>query len=225
MPNEVYSSLTNLIKWTENSSARKEKIRFITPHCTAIKAKGLTIASQFCDTARKASANYVIGSDIAIVANVPENRRAWTSSSAWNDQRAITIECASGHMTPYEFCEGVYNRLIDLSADIVVRNGYSRLIYLGSLDATKNALSNSKYSDAMFVTLHKWYASKQCPGMWMINRLHEYCDEVNRRIGLAVSDQPERIYKVQVGAFKNFDNAKKMADNLKMLGFDTLIIF
>lgn len=224
MANEVYSSLTNLIKWSDNSSARKEKIRIITPHCTAVKAKGLTIASNFCDPARKASANYIIGSDCAVVANVPENRRAWTSSSAWNDQRAITIECASSNITPYEFCDGVYGKLVEVSADILKRYGYSRLIYLGSLDATKSVLTNSQYYDAMFVTLHKWYTAKQCPGMWMINRLSEYCDLVTARVSGQTDEKTAQIYRVQVGAFTDREKAVRMRNNLKMLGYDAIVV-
>lgn len=224
MRNEVYSASVDLIKWTVNCSARKEKIRIITPHCTAVKANGLVIASRFCDPAQKVSANYIIGRDCELVANVPENKRAWTSSSAWNDQRAITIECASGNITPYEFCDGVYDKLVKLSADILNRYGYNRLVYLGSLDATKNALENADYSDAMFVTLHKWYANKQCPGMWFIHRISEYCDLVTERVSGQLDEKTGKLYRVQIGAYKDLSNATRMASNLKMLGYDAIIV-
>ena len=46
----------------------------------------------------KSSANYYIGKDGEILVGVPEDRRAWTSSSRENDYQSITIEgLASRH--------------------------------------------------------------------------------------------------------------------------------
>jgi len=52
-----------------------------------------------------------------------EKNRSWCSSSNANDQRAVTIECASDTSAPYAFKTVVYNKLIDLCVDICKRNG------------------------------------------------------------------------------------------------------
>lgn len=52
-----------------------------------------------------------------------EKNRSWCSSSNANDQRAVTIECASDMSEPYAMNSAVYNSLIKLCVDICRRNG------------------------------------------------------------------------------------------------------
>lgn len=58
---------------------------------------------------------------------VEEKNRSWCSSSSANDQRAITIECASDTTEPYAFRDIVYQTLIKLCVDICQRNGKNKL--------------------------------------------------------------------------------------------------
>lgn len=67
-----------------------------------------------------------------------EKNRSWCSSSNTNDQRAVTIECASDTSAPYAFKTVVYNKLIDLCVDICKRNGKKKLIWLGDKNKTLN---------------------------------------------------------------------------------------
>ena len=53
---------------------------------------------------------------------VEEKNRSWCTSSNANDQRAITIECASDTTEPYAFRDVVYQTLIKLCIDICKRN-------------------------------------------------------------------------------------------------------
>ena len=95
---------------------------------------------------------------------VEEKNRSWCSSSASNDQRAVTIECASDSKAPYAFKDVVYNKLIELCTDICKRNGKTRLLWLGDKDKT---LGYTPAPDEMVLTVHRWFANKSCPGDWM----------------------------------------------------------
>ena len=78
---------------------------------------------RLCPASRQASSNYGIGLDGAVGMYVEECNRSWCSSSNANDQRAVTIECASDTTAPYAFRQVVYDRLIELCVDICKRNG------------------------------------------------------------------------------------------------------
>ena len=84
----------------------------------------------FAQPSKQASCNYDIGSDGRIGLVVNENERSWCSSSEANDQRAVTIECASDKTNPYTFNAKVYASLIKLCIDICKRNGKKKLIWI-----------------------------------------------------------------------------------------------
>ena len=77
---------------------------------------------------RQASCNYGIGKDGRISLCVEEKNRSWCSSSNANDQRAVTIECASDMSEPYAMNNAVYNSLVKLCIDICKRNGKKKLL-------------------------------------------------------------------------------------------------
>lgn len=90
---------------------------------------------------------------------VEEEDRSWCSSSGSNDNRAVTIECASDTTAPYAMNDKVYATLMELCVDICKRNGKSKLIWLGDKDKT---LAYSPKSDEMLITVHRWFANKSC---------------------------------------------------------------
>ena len=106
---------------------------------------------------------------------VEEKNRSWCSSSNANDQRAITIECASDPKPPYAFKQVVYETLIKLCIDICKRNGKKKLLWFG--DKTKS-LNYKPKSDEMVLTVHRWFANKSCPGDWMYARMGDLADKV-----------------------------------------------
>ena len=75
--------------------------------------------------------------------HVEEKNRSWCSSSAANDQRAITIECASDATEPYAFKDVVYNKLIELCVDICKRNGKNKLLWFGDKTKTLNYIKQA----------------------------------------------------------------------------------
>ena len=153
----MYSSLCNKIYnfGTRKSNTRVEKITKITPHHMAGNLDPYNCAKWHCNGDREASANYYIGTDGTIVGGVDENRRAWTSSSGWNDQKAITIEVANNSLAPnWTISDKAYASLVKLCADICKRYGITP-----KYDGTKNGS----------VTTHDMYASTLCPGPYLKN--------------------------------------------------------
>ena len=78
-----------------HSGLRTHTIDRITPHCVVGQCTVETLGSIFMDRNYEASCNYGIGKDGRVALIVEEKNRSWCSSSNENDQRAITIECAS----------------------------------------------------------------------------------------------------------------------------------
>lgn len=179
------STLATITVLSPNHSGQRTKaIDRITPHCVVGQLSAANVASGFANKSRQASSNYIIGKDGEICLCVPESNRSWCTSSAENDQRAITIECASDNTEPYAFKDIVYNKLVDMCEDICRRNMKNRLIWIE--DKTK-ALAYQPKADEMQLTVHRWYANKSCPGNWMFARMGKLADEVNNRLAGTVA--------------------------------------
>ena len=174
------SPLVSYTKLSPNHSGqRTHSIDRITPHCVVGQCSVETLGNIFLPTSRQASSNYGIGVDGRVGMYVEEKNRSWCSSSAANDQRAITIECASDNTEPYAFKDVVYKRLIELCTDICKRNGKTKLLWLG--EKTK-ALNYTPKSDEMVLTVHRWFANKSCPGNWMYARMDDLADKVTAQL-------------------------------------------
>ena len=215
------SSLVSYTKLSPNHSGqRTHSIDRITPHCVVGQCSVETLGNIFLPTSRQASCNYGIGVDGRVGMYVEEKNRSWCSSSSANDQRAITIECASDTTEPYAFKDVVYQKLITLCVDICKRNGKKKLLWLGNKDKT---LSYEPKSDEMVLTVHRWFANKSCPGNWMYARMGDLAEKVTAQLG-GSADTPTvttQLYRVrktwsdsksQKGAYKILSNAKKCAD-------------
>lgn len=222
------SSLVSYTKLSPNHSGqRTHSIDRITPHCVVGQCSVETLGNIFLPTSRQASCNYGIGVDGRVGMYVEEKNRSWCSSSSANDQRAVTIECASDTTEPYAFKDVVYQKLITLCVDICKRNGKKKLLWLGDKDKT---LSYEPKSDEMVLTVHRWFANKSCPGNWMYARMGDLAAKVTAQLGGGASEDTEAEYpekltagyyrvrkawsnsKSQKGAYKILSNAKKCAD-------------
>lgn len=110
---------------------------------------------------------------------VDECNRSWCSSSNANDQRAVTIECASDMSDPYAMTNAVYEKLIALCVDICRRNGKTKLIWFGDKNTS---LNYSPKSNEMVLTVHRWFANKSCPGDWLYSRLGDVANRVTAQL-------------------------------------------
>lgn len=170
---------SSLVDYTDlspnNSGLRTHGIDRITPHCVVGQVSVERLGEIFEPRNKEASCNYGIGEDGRVLLCVEEKNRSWCSSSSENDNRAVTIECASDSYDPYAFKDVVYQKLITLCADICKRNGKTRLIWLGSKDKTLNYTPDSK---EMVLTVHRWFDNKACPGDWMYARMGDLANKV-----------------------------------------------
>lgn len=189
------------IKSPNHSGTRTRKIDRVTPHCVVGQLSAESIGNCFVNPSRQASCNYGIGEDGRVVLVVDESNVSWCSSSNANDQRAVTIECASDLHSPYAFNNEVYNKLIDLCVDICKRNGKKKMVWIA--DKTK-ALAYEPKTDEMQLTVHRWFANKSCPGDWLFNRMGDLANKVNESLSKAsgwVQDEKGWWYRNEDGSY------------------------
>ena len=158
-------------------------IERITPHCVVGQCSVEALGAEFSGTKKKSS-NYGIDKDGRVGMFVPEDRRAVTSSSSANDSRSVTIECASDIEGPQAFRPVVYDRLIELCADVCRRNGKTTLRWIPDRAA---ALAYAPAEDEMLLTVHRWFAATGCPGDWLMARM----DELAARVTAALQPPKE----------------------------------
>lgn len=183
------SPLVNYVKLSPNHSGqRTHAIDRITPHCVVGQCSVERLGEIFAPKERQASSNYGIGADGRVGMYVEEKNRSWCSSSNANDQRAVTIECASDASHPYAFKDVVYNKLIELCVDICKRNGKTKLLWLGDKDKT---LAYKPAANEMVLTVHRWFANKSCPGDWMYARMGDLAAKVTAKLGGTTVTKPE----------------------------------
>ena len=160
--------IDNVVLTKKHSGKRTHKVQAFVIHHMAAKWTGKRCAEYFRDTpSRQASANYCIGYDGDVALNVEETNRAWTSSSAWADNRAITYELGNsktGH--PWEVSDKTINKLIVMLAEQHKRYGIKKASYTGDTSGT--------------LWRHDWFASTNCPGPYLGGKLSYIANEVNK---------------------------------------------
>ena len=169
------SSLVNYRRLSPNHSGiRQHKIDTVSIHCMAGNLTVEQCGRLFADPNTQASSNYGIGSDGRIALYVDEINRSWCTSSAANDNRAVTIEVANtvGY-EPYPVSDAAYNSLIKLLADICKRNGIPELRW----QANPSLIGNTAQQN---MTVHRWFANKSCPGTWLYQRHGQIAADVNK---------------------------------------------
>ena len=218
------SSLVSYKKISPNSSnPRNRKIDKITIHHMAGNLSVEACGKVFETTDRQASSNYGVGTDGRIGLYVDESRRAWTSSNRDNDNRAVTIEVANDGGAPdWHVSDKALEATIALCVDICQRNGIQKLNFTG--DKSGN------------LTMHKYFASTECPGKYLGGKFPYIADEVNRRLSAAQKDQVSTdqnsgsgstggvLYRVQVGAYSKKSNAENQLAKIKAAGFSDAFI-
>lgn len=209
------------------SRPRNAKIDTITIHCVVGQVTAESLGDWLANPSALASANYGVDKDGRVGLYVNECDRSWCSSSAPNDNRAVTIEVASDAAHPYAVTEKAMAGLIELVTDICQRNGIARLLWRGDRSLIGQV-------DRQNMTVHRWFANKACPGDYLYERHASIAEEVNRRLGASVTPPtPEpppvgQLYRVrreradsasQIGAYSSLDNAKTAADANRSGGY------
>lgn len=194
------SSLVNYTRISPNrNSPRNHKIDTITIHCVVGQCSVETLGNIFANSNIEASSNYGVGYDGRIGMYVEEKDRSWCSSSASNDNRAITIEVASDTYHPYAVNDAAYEALIKLVADICRRNGIKELKW----KADKSLIGQV---DKQNMTVHRWFANKSCPGDYLYSRHGDIAKRVNALLG--ASGGSNQAVELKVGNTINFLGGK-----------------
>lgn len=175
-----FSKLATVFVSSPNrNKVRTNKIIYFTPHCMVGQMTAKRCGELFANVSYQASSNYGIGKDGEIGGYVDEEDRSWCSSSAWNDNRAITVECASDTKHPYAMNQKVWNSLVKLAVDICQRYGKNKMLWFND---KKTTLAYVPKSNEMVITCHRFFAQKSCPGDWLYSRLGKFADEVNAKL-------------------------------------------
>lgn len=188
------SSLVTYKRLTGNYDPRNHKIDTITIHCYV----GQVTAKQGCDyfysTGREVSSNYVVGRDGSIGLSVEEKNRAWTSFSPSNDHRAITIETACDTKAPYKVNNAAYNALINLCVDICKRNGIKKLVW------SNNKTDRINHRNGCNMTVHRDFASTDCPGKYLMERMADIANQANKKLGAAATTTTKPTTTIKIDA-------------------------
>lgn len=148
---------------------RAAQIDSITIHHMGADLQLAELGERFDNQDRRSSANYGIDSQGRIGIFVEETNRAWTSSNAANDARAVTVEVANDEVGgDWHVSDAAFAALVELCADVCRRNDIAELTYTG--DERGN------------LTCHRMFANTLCPGPYLEGRLGELAAAVNERL-------------------------------------------
>ncbi len=227
------SKLVDYVKISPNkTSPRKAKITKITPHNMAGDLSVETVGNGFSSKTRAASSNYGIDNKGRVGMYVEEKDRSWCSSSAENDNQAVTIEVANApgasSKNGWKVTDLAFDKLVELCIDICKRNGISKLVYTG--DKKGN------------LTRHNMFKNTSCPGPYLQSKFPELAERVNKalegdkgheaELAKPTVEKPKEqankapLYRVrkawsdaasQIGAYTELENAKKEVD--KRVGY------
>lgn len=167
----------------------------------------------FANKNRQASSNYGVDNKGNVGLYVDEKDRAWTTGSREIDQKAITIEVANSEAGgDWPVSATALQKTIDLCADICKRNGIKELKFTGDKSGNLHA--------------HRWYQSTNCPGPYLYGKFSYIAEKVNSILKgeEPEEEKPEKLYRVQVGAYRNRTNAERMRNTLKQAGFNDVFI-
>lgn len=133
----------------------------------------------------EASSNYGIGSDGRIALYVDERDRSWCTSSSSNDNRAVTIEVANNSGGPnWSVSKKAYEALISLLTDICQRNGIKELLWKGN----KSLIGQVSKQN---MTVHRWFAQKECPGDYLYRLHYDIANRVNANLAPKIEEEED----------------------------------
>lgn len=194
-----YSKLTN--KYIPASSKNYSKGRAgkkvikITPHHMAGNLTIEELGKLWQNPSRRASSNYGIDSKGRIGCYVDEENRSWCSSSASNDNQAITIEVANDGGAPnWHISDKAIDSLVKLCIDICTRYKITKINYTG------NANGN--------LTEHRYFVATLCPGPYMHGLMPTIAKRINA--GLKPSPTPTDDFLPSKGWWGRYDKDQRV---------------
>lgn len=203
------------------SKRQSDKLKYMLVHCVVGQHSAIQTAQSFAKESRQASSNYIVGKDGEICLCVEEQNRAWTSGGKYTvngltgrlaDHAGITIEVASDPKTPYAFNDKAYTTTIQLVAEILQRNGKTKLVYIPDKN---QATLYEPQDNEMVLMYHRWFDARSCPGDWFVSKAPEFVNAVNALLGNVqpVQPQPQPVQPIadEVYIVKKGDTLSKIA--------------
>lgn len=183
------SSLVSGVMWSPSYTAKRQyKIDTIIIHCMAGTYDAKRCGQLFADPSRKASSHYGISSNGEIWQYVPEKYRAWTTGgdkvcNGWTgsqyDHRSVTIEVSNttlGNTNPaYQVSAEAMRSIINICTDICRRNGIPQLLWANNPKLVGDASKQN-------MALHRWFATKSCPGDFLVMCMANIALAVNQNL-------------------------------------------
>ncbi len=203
------SSLVNVTVWCAEGNYGHgrfgRRIEIITLHHMAGILSALQCGRIFQQTGRLASANYGVGKDAEVGLYVDEYNTSYANANWDANCKAVTIEISNSFIGGnYPVSDKVLKKVIQLVADIALRNSLGRLV------KGKN------------LTWHSMYSNTYCPGDYLRSKMNYIVSEANKII--EKTDSKGSLFKVQVGAFKNKKYAEALERELKSKKISTYMI-
>lgn len=172
--------------WSPNYTAqRKYKIDTIIIHCMAGTYDAVRCGQLFADPKRQASSHYGISSNGDIYQYVPEKYRAWTTggdktcngwTGAMYDHRSITMEVSNTTLGPdWQISAPACQSIINICTDICKRHGIKELKWSNNPKLVGNASLQN-------MAVHRWFATKACPGNFIMALLPGIALAVNQNL-------------------------------------------
>lgn len=201
------SPLVNVTRLSPNcSKPRNHSIDRLTPHHTAGVLSVESALEWFSKASTQASCNYVVGNDGRIGLCVPEDKRAWTTSSRAADSVSVTIEVVNSSTGgEWPVSDAAWKSLVNLCADICKRNGIEKLNYTGDKNGNLH--------------MHKWYANTNCPGPYLASRFPKLAAEVNAKLEKQEEEEVRYNYVSEMPKWARAD-IQKLVDEGYLKGRD-----
>lgn len=199
---------TNLANRNNYGDVRSlNNIKYIVIHYTANDGdtdenNGIYFKNNVVET----SAHYFVDDD-SITQSVPDHYVAW-HCGAYSYKHS---ECRNANSISIEMCDNIKDGVIYPTAKTI-----SNTIELVETLMKKYDIPKAN------VIRHYDVTGKICPAYWCgtNEKDNKWKTEFLDKIG---KSGIKTIYRVQVGAFANYENAMKMRDKIKSLGFDAFI--
>lgn len=198
---------------SENFSKNKNHFKgvnpcnYITIHDTGNTSRGANALNhaKFINNGSSSTWHYTVD-DKQVVQHFPDNIQCWHAGDGKGkgNTESIGIELCINS-------DGNFSKTVDNAVDLVVY-----LIKKHNIPVDR-------------VVQHNKWSGKNCPNS-LRNNTHgiiwyDFVNKVKSKQGSEVKPEnnSNKLYRVQVGAFKNKDNAVELSNKLKKLGFSTYI--
>lgn len=183
----IWSRFLTAIRESGQRSSRTGPIRYVILHHGATTSDEVMI-SMMVSGSRQVSAQAVVKDDRR-TGVVPEEYRAWTSSSAYWDGHACTIECANESTNGWTISDASYESMAILLADWSTRYQFPLV---------RNGVNSTVFGHS---ELYRWFGDSYataCPGGMDIDRVVRRANEIKSSSTAGGGSQPLFVKEIEM---------------------------